>query len=69
MYTPEILRGKAAQCRQLAAGSGKRPGRGRYLLDLAESYENEAAELEARHGGNKPSEEKTTQQTAGQKSD
>src|SRR4051812_46520742 len=40
MYTPEILRGKAAQCRQLAAGSGKRPGRGRYLLDLAESYDN-----------------------------
>jgi hypothetical protein len=58
MSNANYLREKAETCRRLAAGaSSKRsPGRrGNYLLELAERFDNEAAQLEARYGGNKPS--------------
>jgi hypothetical protein len=51
MPTLEVLRQQAAAFRR-AASHGKAPNL--YLLDMAEQYERQAAELEAAYAGNKP---------------
>jgi hypothetical protein len=57
MSDPQALRDKAAHCRRLA----RKPRRGfpqssghHYLLELAERFESEAANVERRMAGSKP---------------
>ena len=55
---PNELRQKAEQCRRLARQPFQRRssrGGGAYLLELATKFEREAAQLETRMAGNKPS--------------
>ena len=55
---PNELRQKAEQCRRLARQPFQRRssrGGGAYLLELATKFEREAAQLESRMAGNKPS--------------
>jgi hypothetical protein len=55
---PNELRQKAEQCRRLARQPFQRRssrGGGAYLLELATKFEREAAQLEGRMAGNKPS--------------
>ena len=57
MYTPEFLRQKAAQCRQLAQGSVRRRNASRkngYLLDLANRLDEEARQFDLAHAREKP---------------
>jgi hypothetical protein len=55
---PNELRQKAEQCRRLARQPFQRRssrGGGAYLLELATKFDREAAQLETRMAGNKPS--------------
>jgi hypothetical protein len=58
MPDANYYREKAKTCRRLASGASSRRSharRGNYLIELAERFEREAARLEARFAGNKPS--------------
>jgi hypothetical protein len=52
MYSPELLRIEAAECRRGAVGKSVRVGR--TLLALAERLESEATILEARRSTDRP---------------
>jgi hypothetical protein len=57
MNDPAALRDKAVLCRKLATDALKSSRRGQsshYLFRLAAQIDQEAAELEARFAGNKP---------------
>ena len=65
---PNELRQKAEQCRRLAGQPYQRRssrGGGAYLLELATKFDREAAQLERRMSGNKPSTEAHRSEASG----
>ena len=65
MPDANYYREKAKTCRRLASGASTRRSharRGNYLIELAERFEREAARLDARFAGSKPSQAESLSQ-------